>query len=131
LAVLHEFLTKVLFRVHTYASRFLFVGISPAVRRTSGIDAIWRLGGSAGLRRTRRYVMGKLCRWQENQSRTFGFSEIGCGARLLASSLTAWYLVNIFGGRRGAELEPRRPDIALPVLAGERRAATLPPSGEP
>jgi hypothetical protein len=31
----------------------------------------------------------------------------------------------------GAEPEPRRPDIALPVLAGDRRAATLPPSGEP
>jgi hypothetical protein len=29
----------------------------------------------------------------------------------------------------GAELEPRRPDIALPVLAGERRAATLTPVG--
>jgi hypothetical protein len=28
---------------------------------------------------------------------------------------------------RGAELEPPRPDIALPVLAGERRAATLTP----
>jgi hypothetical protein len=31
--------------------------------------------------------------------------------------------------RGGAELEPRRPDIALPVLAGERRAATLTPVG--
>jgi hypothetical protein len=29
----------------------------------------------------------------------------------------------------GAELEPRRPDIPLPVLAGERRAATLTPVG--
>jgi hypothetical protein len=29
----------------------------------------------------------------------------------------------------GAELEPRRPDIAFPVLAGDRRAATLTPVG--
>jgi hypothetical protein len=30
-----------------------------------------------------------------------------------------------------AELEPHRPDLALPVLAGDRRATTLTPVGEP
>jgi len=44
-------------------------------------------------------------------------------------------LVRVPDERGGAELEPRRPDIALPVLAGERRAATLTPvrgaPGEP
>ena len=35
----------------------------------------------------------------------------------------------VFFGGGGAELEPRRLDIAIPVLAGERRAATLTPVG--